>query len=179
MLNINSKVDFLTSLYFCNEYSGIVSTSVMDIRHKKLERYFEKLPTDIKEIYNKKIYYNLNYNIPTLVELCLMKFNRNNYYFLKQFDLNKNYFKYCHVCNNLLLNITGDFTHDKNGNMIFKTPHDQTLEICGLLKYKRYVGNKEKIKKNKFGIEITDNGKNLYIYQEKINNIIYKPILTL
>jgi len=178
MLSINSAVDFLKSIYFCNEYTGIASTREMDIRHKKLERYFKKLPTDTKKIYNKKIYYKLNYNIPTLVELCLIKCRNNNYYFLKQFNLNNNYFKYCHVCNNLIINITGDFTHDNNGNTILEFPLDQTLEICGSLKYKRCVIKREN-KKNKFGIEITDNGKKLYRHQEKINNILYKPILTL
>ena len=177
MLGLNSEsIPIDCTVYFLNEYTGTCNINEMMIRHKKLENYFNKLPRYIKISYNLKIYCNLNFTIKPLFELCLLKCNQINFRFLITLNFNKKYFKYCSICNNIILNISGDYTHDKNGNLILKTPQNLMLPICELLKYKNYNGL---IKKNKFNIPITYIGIIAYYNQEKINNILYKPILDL
>lgn len=175
MIGLHSnKIPVKCTVYFLNEYSGICPINKMDYRHQKLEKYFNKLPENIKITYNQKTYYNLNYSVKSLLELCLLKCNQTNFRFLKTLVLKKNYFKYCDICNNIILDIPGDYTHDIKGNLILKNPQNLYLPICELLKYKKYIGYS-----NKFNIPITDIGKNAYNNQEKLNNILYKPILDL
>lgn len=84
--------------------------------------------------------------------------------------------KHCILCNNIVLNI-GNITHDIYGNTISKYPLDQIKPICGLLKYKKVIGNIKTI--GGFGIAITNIGREAFNSQEKLNNIIYKPILNI